>query len=78
MLSKRIDEGFVLSRNPYNNQIYKYNFNPKTVDCICFCSKNPKPLVKKRDKLSEYRQFWFTSINPYGNDVEGIVPNFSK
>ena len=59
---KRIDEGFVLSKNPYNNQIYKYNFDPKTVDCICFCSKNPKPLVRNLDNLSDYRQFWFVTI----------------
>ena len=30
----RIDEGFVISKNPYNNQMYKYNFDPKTVDVI--------------------------------------------
>ena len=74
----RIEEGFVLSKNPYNHQIYKYNFNPKNVDCICFCSKNPKPLVKNLDKLSDYRQFWFTTINPYGKDVEVNVVNYKK
>ena len=52
----RIEEGFVLSKNPYNNQIYKYNFNPKTIDVMCFCSKNPKPLVKNLDKLSDYTE----------------------
>ena len=75
---KRIEEGFVLSKNPYNNQIYKYNFNPKTVDVICFCSKNPKPLVRNLDKLSDYRQFWFVTINPYGKDVEVNVPDYRK
>ena len=74
----RIEEGFVLSKNPYNNQIYKYIFNPKTVDCICFCSKNPKPLVKNLDKLSDYKQFWFTTITPYGKDIELNVPDYKK
>ncbi len=75
---KRIDEGFVLSKNPYNNQIYKYNFDPKTVDCICFCTKNPKPLVKNLDRLSDYRQFWFTTITPYGKDIEVNVPDYKR
>ena len=74
----RIAEGFVISKNPYNNQLYKYNFNPKTVDIICFCSKNPKPLVKNLDKLSEYKQFWFTTITPYGKDIEVNVPDYKK
>ena len=74
----RIEEGFVLSKNPYNNQIYEYNFNPKTVDCICFCSKNPKPLIKNLYKLSDYRQFWFVTITPYGRDIEVNVPDYKK
>ena len=74
----RIAEGFVISKNPYNNQLYKYNFNPKTVDVICFCSKNPKPLVKNLDRLSEYKQFWFTTITPYGKDIEVNVPDYKK
>ena len=71
---KRIEEGFVLTRNPYNKEIYKYNFNPDTVDCLCFCSKNPRPLIKNLDKLDDYRQFWFVTINPYDSDVEVNVP----
>ena len=74
----RIEEGFVLSKNPYNNPIYKYNFNPKTIDVMCFCSKNPKPLVKNLDKLSDYRQFWFATINPYGKDIEVNVPDYRR
>ena len=74
----RVEEGFVFSKNPYNNQIYKYNFNPKTVDCICFCSKNPKPLLRNLDNLSEYKQFWFVTITPYGNDIEVNVPDYRK
>ena len=74
----RVSEGFVYSRNPYNNQIYKYVFSPKNVDCMCFCSKNPKPLVKHLDELSEYKQYWFLTINPYGRDVEVNVPNYKS
>ncbi len=74
----RIEEGFVCSRNPYNNEIYKYDINPKVVDCICFCSKNPRPLVKHLDKISDYNQFWFITLNPYGKDIEVNVPNYKK
>ena len=74
----RIKEGFVISKNPYNNQLYKYNFNPKTVDVLCFCSKNPKPLVNHLDELSEYKQFWFVTITPYGNDIEVNVPSYKR
>jgi len=73
-----MDECFVFSKNPYNNQIYKYNFNPKTVDCICFCTKNPKPSVNKLDRLSDYMQFRFTTITPYGKDIEVNVPDYRK
>ena len=41
-------------------------------------SKNPKPLVKDLDRLSDYRQFWFTTINPYDNDIEVNVPSYKK
>lgn len=74
----RIEEGFVISKNPYNNQLYKYNFNPKTVDVLCFCSKNPKPLVKHLDELSDYKQFWFVTITPYDKDIEVNVPSYKK
>lgn len=34
---KRIEEGFVYSRNPYKKHIlYKFNLNPDVVDCLCF------------------------------------------
>ena len=75
---KRVDEGFVYSKNPYNNQIYRYNIDPKTIDCMCFCSKNPQPLVKNLDKLSDFNQYWFLTINPYGRDVEVNVPNYKR
>ncbi|MEE0935827.1 MAG: DUF1848 domain-containing protein [Methanobrevibacter sp.] len=78
MVFEQVDEGFVLSKNPYNNDIYRYHINPKVVDCICFCSKNPKPLVRNLDRLSDYRQFWFTTITPYGKDVEVNVPDYRK
>ena len=49
----RIDEGFVYVRNPYaKNQIYSYKLNPELIDCIIFCTKNPRPMIGNLDKTS--------------------------
>ncbi len=74
----RIEEGFVYSRNPFNNDIYKYSLNPKIIDVLCFCTKNPKPMLKDIDLLQDYNQFWFVTITPYGKDIEVNVPSFKK
>ena len=74
----RIDEGFVCTRNPYNDDIYRYPLDSKIIDCLCFCTKNPKPLVKNLDKLKDFNQFWFVTITPYDSDIEVNVPSFKK
>ena len=76
---KRIEEGFVYSRNPYKKHLlYKYNLNPDIVDCLCFCTKNPKAMLKRLDEIADFNQFWFVTINPYGRDVEVNVPDYKK
>ena len=62
----KIDEGFVCSRNPYNGDIYKYPLDSKIIDCLCFCTKNPRPLLKNIESLNDFKQFWFVTITPYG------------
>ena len=74
----RIDDGFVCTRNPYNNDIYRYPLDSTIIDCLCFCTKNPKPLLKNLDKLNDFNQFWFVTINPYDRDIEVNVPSFKK
>ena len=74
----RIDEGFVCTRNPYNDDIYRYPLDSKIIDCLCFCTKNPKPLLKNIDVLDDFNQFWFVTITPYGKDIEVNVPDFKK
>ena len=74
----RIEEGFVCSKNPYNEDIYKYPLNPKIIDCLCFCTKNPKPLLKNIDLLDDYNQFWFVTVTPYGRDIEVNVPDHKQ
>lgn len=77
-LFNRIDEGYALVRNPYNNQLSKYLINPNVVDCLSFCTKNPKPMLKKLDNISDFNQFWFVTITSYEKDIERNVPPYNK
>ncbi len=75
----RIREGYVLVKNPYNEKmIYEYKLDPKVVDCICFCTKNPKPMLERLDEISQFRQFWFVTITPYSRDIEPNVPKVKE
>lgn len=76
-LNNRLKAGYVCVRNPYyRNQVTKYLLNPSVVDCICFCTKNPLPILPYLDgELSKYNQFWFVTINAYGKDFEPHVPD---
>ncbi len=71
----RIEEGYVFARNPYNpQQVTRYLLEPESIDCIAFCTKNPKPMLAELDKLYQFRQFWAVTITPYGEDIEPYVP----
>lgn len=73
---KRIEEGFVYARNPFNRTtIIKYKLDPSVVDCLAFCTKNPHPMIEKLELLDKFKQFWFITITPYGKDIEPNVPN---
>lgn len=75
----RIKEGYVLVRNPYNeNQVTKYILNPDLVDIIGFCTKNPAPMLPYMDLLKDYGQYWFVTITPYGRGIEPGVPAWEK
>lgn len=75
-LMNRIREGYVLVRNPYyKSQVTKYSLSPDVVDCLAFCTKNPKPMLQYLDELDKYKQYWFVTITPYGKDIEPMVPD---
>lgn len=75
-LINRIKAGFVLVRNPYNPiQVTKYSLSPDVVDLMCFCTKNPGPMISCMDILKPYGQYWFVTITPYGKDIEPNVPD---
>ena len=71
----RVREGYVLVRNPYYpEQVTRYIISPEVVDCMVFCTKNPEPMLRHLGELSDYKQFWFTTITPYEKDIEPYVP----
>ncbi|OON85227.1 hypothetical protein BXO88_13235 [Oribacterium sp. C9] len=77
--SRRLKEGFVCVRNPYNpEQVSRYRLSPDVVDVIGFCTKNPSPMFKYMDLLKPYGQYWFVTITPYGRDIEPNVPDKHK
>ncbi len=71
----RIREGFVYVRNPMNyHQVSRISLSPDVVDGIVFWTKNPTPMMKKLDALSDYMYYFQFTLNAYGKDVEGNVP----
>lgn len=45
-LLKRLEEGYVLSRNPlFPNKVTRYELTPEAVDCMVFCSKDFTPIL---------------------------------
>lgn len=72
----RIKEGSVLVRNPYYpEQVTRYRLSPDVVDCLCFCTKNPRPMLDGLDQIRQFHQFWFVTVTPYGKEIEPHVPD---
>ena len=71
----RIQEGYVMVRNPYYpQQVTRYQLEPNLIDVIVFCTKNPQPMLERISQLSHFQQFWSVTITPYGRDIEPHVP----
>ena len=66
-----------MTRNPYNDVIYKIDLNPDTVDCIVFWTKNAYPMLNKLDQIPFPYYFQYT-INGYGKDLETRLPDFEQ
>ncbi len=71
----RVKAGSVLARNPYfPSKLLRYRLDPEVVDILCFCTKNPTPMLPRLEELCAFRQCWYVTITPYGKDVEPFVP----
>lgn len=79
-LINRIKEGFAYSRNPlFPNNISKISLKPEDVDCLMFCSKNYKPILKYMKEINEkYRIICHYTITAYDKDVEPYVPSIDE
>ena len=68
---ERIRSGFALVRNPFNpRQVSKVALNPEAVDCLVFCTKDPKNMLDKLSYLKDYCYYFQFTITPYDRSVE--------
>lgn len=73
---KRIEEGYLLVRNPINtHMVSKIDLSPAVVDCIVFWTKNPKPMLDRLDLLDKYSYYFQFTLTGYGKDVEPNIPD---
>lgn len=79
-LLKRFEEGYVLSRNPmFPQKVTRYELTPEKVDCVVFCSKNYKPILKDITKITDkFNTYFHYTITAYGKDVEPGVPSIEE
>jgi len=76
---KRLEEGYVVVKNPYNaTQIKKISLHPNDVICFVFWSKNPKPMITLYDTLSNYPHYYLITITGYGKEIEPYVPGVKE
>ncbi|MGI1691022.1 DUF1848 domain-containing protein [Thermoanaerobacter uzonensis] len=71
---KRIEEGYVLVRNPFNfHQISKISLKKDAVDGIVFWTKNPEKMIPKLHLIEDYTYYFQFTLNPYDKKVERNV-----
>lgn len=75
----RVDEGYVLVRNPMNyHQVSRIRLSPDVLDCIVFWSKNPRPMLPRLAELKKYPYYFQYTINAYGTDLEPGMPALTE
>ena len=77
-LERRLEDGFVLVRNPRNPaQVRRISLVPADVDCLVFWTKDARPLFGLLDRLdgAGYPYYFQWTVTPYGSGLEpGIAP----
>ena len=77
-LERRLEDGFVLVRNPRNPaQVRRISLAPVDVDCFVFWTKDARPLSGLLDRLdgAGYPYYFQWTVTPYGSGLEpGIAP----
>jgi len=75
---KRIEEGYVLVRNPFNfHQVSKVSLKRDTVDGIVFWTKNPEKMISRLYLIEDYAYYFLFTLNPYDKRIEKNLPEKS-
>lgn len=75
---KRIEEGYVLVRNPFNfHRVSKVSLKKDAVDGIVFWTKNPGKMIPKLHLIEDYAYYFLFTLNPYDKRIERDVPEKS-
>ena len=79
-LLRRFREGYVYSRNPlFPNKVTRYELTPDKVDCVEFCSKNYRPILKDLHEITDrFNTHFQYTITAYGKDIEPGVPDIDE
>jgi hypothetical protein len=79
-LLRRFREGYVYSRNPmFPDKVTRYELTPDKVDCVVFCSKNYKPILKDLHEITDrFNTHFHYTITAYGKDIEPGVPSIDE
>lgn len=75
--SNRVEEGFLLTRNPFNaNQISRVSLNPCDVDAIIFWTRNSSHIFRHLNDFDKKGlQYYFQyTITGYPRNIEKAVP----
>lgn len=76
---RRLKEGYVLVRNPWNRrQISRISLAPEAVDGIVFWTKNPGPMLGRLGELERYPYYFQFTLSPYGPEVERNLPSKNR
>lgn len=72
---RRLEEGYVLVRNPMNpHRVSRIALTPDVVDGFVFWTKNPLPMMDRLDALENYPYYVQFTLTPYGADIEEHLP----
>lgn len=76
---RRLQEGYVLVRNPVNpRQVGRVSLSPEVVDGFVFWTKNPAPMIPWLDKLPDCPYYFQVTLTPYDEQIERYLPSKRK
>jgi DNA repair photolyase len=76
---KRLDEGFLLVRNPlFPNKVSRVNLIKDEIDFIVFWTKNPGSFFEYVDFFEDYNYYLQVTLNDYPEYIEPNLPSIGK